>query len=52
MVPEENPLKQKAVLLREGFSREPIKETYQAWNFVDGVLQSEADALILKRWKS
>ena len=45
-------LKQKAVLLREGFSTEEIRGAYQAWNFIDGVLQSEVDRSILKRCKS
>ena len=33
-----NPLKQKAVLLREGFSSEEIRGSYQAWKVIDGVL--------------
>ena len=43
MVPVGDPLKQRAVLLREGFSSEEIRGAYQAWNFIDGGLQSEAD---------
>ena len=42
-VPVEDPLKQRAVLLREGFSSEETRGVYQAWNFIDGTLQSEAD---------
>ena len=52
MVPVGDPLKQRAVLLREGFSSEEIRGAYQAWNFIDGALQSEADRSILKRCKS
>ena len=52
VVPVRDPLKQRAVLLREGFSSEEIRGAYQAWNFVDGALQSEADRSILKRCKS
>ena len=48
----EDVLKQKAVLLLEGFSREEIRGAYQAWNFIDGALQSEADRSILKICKS
>ena len=32
VVPAGNPLKQKAVLLRKGFSSEEIRRAYQAWN--------------------
>ena len=52
MVPIGDPLKQKAVLLREGFSSEEIRGAYQAWNFIDEALQSEADRSILKICKS
>ena len=52
VVPVGDPLKQKAVLLRESFSSEEIRGVYQAWNFIDGALQSEADRSILKRCKS
>ena len=51
-VPVGDPLKQKAVLLREGFSNEEIRGAYQAWNFIDGALQSNADRFILRRYKS
>ena len=51
-VPVEDPLKQKAVLLQEGFSNEEIRSAYQAWNFIDAALQSESDRSILKRCKS
>ena len=51
MVPVGDLLKQKAVLLREAFSSEEIREAYQAWNFIDRALQSEADTSILKRCK-
>ena len=34
------------------FSSEEIRRSYQAWNFIDGALQSEADRSILKRCKS
>ena len=51
MVPVGDLLKQKAVLLREDFSSEEIREAYQAWNFIDRALQSEADTSILKRCK-
>ena len=40
-VPVGDPLKQKAVLLREGFSPEVIRGAYQARNFLDAALQSE-----------
>ena len=43
---------QKAVLLREGFSPEEIRGTYQAGNFLDAALQSEEDRAILKRCRS
>ena len=52
VVPVGDPLKQKAVLLRESFSSEEIRGAYQAWNLSDGALQSEADISILKRVKS
>ena len=51
-VPVGDPLKQKAVLLQEGFSNEEITSAYQAWNFIDAALQSESDRSILKRCKS
>ena len=51
MVPVGDPLKQKAVLLREGFSNE-IRGAYQAWNFMDAALQSEVNRAILKRCRS
>ena len=47
-----DPLKQKAVLLREGFSSEEIRGAYQAWNFIDGALPSGADRSTYKRYKS
>ena len=49
MVPAGNPLKLKAVPLRERFSNEEIRGAYQAWNFIDAALQSEADRAIPKR---
>ena len=52
VVPVGDPLKQKAVMLWEGSSSEEIKGAYQAWNFIDGALQSEVDRLILKKCKS
>ena len=52
MVPVGDLLKQRAVLLREGFSSEETRAAYQAWNFIDGALQSEADKSNLKRWRS
>ena len=36
----------------ESFSSEEIRRSYQAWNFIDGALQSEANRSILKRCKS
>ena len=51
-VPVGDPLKQKTVLLQEGFSNEEIRSAYQAWNFIDAALQSESDRSILKRCKS
>ena len=51
-VPAGDPLKQKAVLLQEGFSNEEIRSANQAWNFIDAALQSESDRSILKRCKS
>ena len=51
-VPVGDPLKQKAVLLQEGFSNEEIRGVYQAWNFIDAALQSNADRSKLKRCKS
>ena len=51
-VPVGDPLKQKAVLLQEGFSNEEIRSAYQAWNFIDAALQSETDRSILERCKS
>ena len=52
VVPVGDPLKQKTVSLREGFSSEETRGAYQAWNFIDGELQSEADSSILGRYKS
>ena len=52
MVPVGDPLNSKAALLREGFSNEEIRSAYQAWNFIDAALQSEADRSILERCKS
>ena len=52
VVPVGDPLKQRAVLLWEGFLSEEIRGAYQAWSFIDGALQSEADRSILKRCKS
>ena len=46
-----DPLKQKAVLLREGFLPEEIRGAYQTWNFLDAALYSE-DREILKRCRS
>ena len=51
-VPVGNPLKQKVALLREGFLNEEIRSSYQAWNFIDAALQSNADRSIVKRCKS
>ena len=51
-VPVGDPLKQKAVLLRESFLPEEISGAYQAWNFLDAALQSEEDRAILKRCRS
>ena len=51
-VPVGDPLKQKAVLLQEGFSNEEIRSAYQAWNSIDAALQSESDRSILKICKS
>ena len=48
-IPVGDPLKQKAVLLDEGFSSEEIKGAYQAWNFIDAALQSDSDRSILKK---
>ena len=47
-----DPLKQEAILLREGFSSEEIIGAYQAWNFTDEALRSEVDGSILRRCKS
>ena len=52
MVPVGDPLKSKAALLREGFSNEEFRSAYQAWNFIDAALQSDANRSILKRCKS
>ena len=52
IVPVGDPLKQRAVLLREGFSREEIRGAYRAWNFIDGAPQNKADRSILKSCKS
>ena len=51
-VPVGDPLKQKAVLLREGFSPEEIRGVYQAWNFLDTALRSGEDRATLKRCRS
>lgn len=37
-----DPLKQRTVLLREGFTPRGVSGAYQAWNFIDTSLQSEA----------
>ena len=47
-----DPLKQKAVRLREGLSPGEIRGAYQAWNFSDAALQGEDDRAILKRCRS
>ena len=47
-----DPLKQKAVSLREDVSSEQIRGANQAWNFIDEALQNEVDRSILKRCKS
>ena len=52
MVPVGESFEQQAVLLREGFSDEEIRGAYQAWDFIDTALQSEADRAILKRCRS
>ena len=52
MIPVGDPLKQKAVLLREVFSSEEIRGAYQAWNLIDGALQSKVDRSVLERCKS
>ena len=52
VVPVGDPLKQKAVLLREGFSPEEIRGAYQLWNFLDAACQSKKDRAILKRCRS
>ena len=52
VVPVGDPLKQKAVLLWEGFSSEEIRGAYQSWNVIDGAFHSEADRSILKKCKS
>ena len=52
VVPVEDPLKQRAVLLREVFLSNKIRGLYQAWNFTDRALPSEVDRSILKRCKS
>ena len=51
-VPVGDPFKQKAVLLREGFSPEEIRGAYQSWNLLDAALQSDEDRAILKRCRS
>ena len=51
-VPVGDPLMQKAVLLREGFSSEEKRGAYQAWSFLDAAVQSEEDRAILKRCRS
>ena len=52
VVPVGDPLKQRAVVLREDFLSEEIRGAYQVWNFIEEGLQSEADRSILKRCKS
>ena len=52
MVPVGDPLKQKAVLLRKGFSNEEIRGSYRVWNYIDAALQTEVDRAILKRYRS
>ena len=51
-VPVGDPLKQNALLLREGFLSEEIRGTYQAWNLLDAALQRDKDRAILKRCRS
>ena len=51
VVPVADPLKQNAVLLREGNSSKEIRGAYQAWNFIGGALQSKTDRSFLKRCK-
>ena len=51
-VPVGDPHKQKAVLLREGFSPEYIRGAYQAYNFLDAALHSKEDRATLKRCRS
>ena len=51
-VPVGDPLKQKAVLLREGLLPEEIRGAYQAWNFMDTALQSEEGRAIPKQCRS
>ena len=51
-VPVGDSLKQKAVLLRGGESPDETRGAYQAWNFLNGVLQSEEHRSILKRCRS
>ena len=41
-----DPLKQKTVLLREGFLPEKIRGACQAWDFLDAALQREEDRAI------
>ena len=53
MVSVRDLLKQKAILLLEGFSNEEIRGAYHVvWNLIDGVLQSEVGRSILRRCKS
>ena len=47
MIPIGDPLKQKAVLLREGFSSEEIKGVHQKYIVIGKTLQSEADRSLL-----
>ena len=51
-VPVGDPLKQKAVLLREGLLPLEIRGAYQAWNFMDTALQSEEGRAIPKQCRS
>ena len=52
LVPVGDSLEQKVVLFFECFFSKEIRGAYQAWNVIDGALQSEMDRSILKRCKS
>ena len=52
VVPVGDSLKQRAELVREGFSSEEIRGAYQAWNIIYRALQRETDRSILKRYNS